>query len=166
MVRAVVDHVGPVYLRSVRGSLPLIYDELPAFEIGRAALVTPGADLTILASGVMVQYALQARKLLAAQGKQARVVNPRTIKPLDAEMALRCAEETGCIVTVEDHSVTGGLGSAVAELLGEERPTPIKRVGVRDRFGDSGSFAQLIEEYRMDAPAIVEAALSVLSMKA
>ena len=165
MVRAAVDHVGPVYLRTVRGSLPVIYEELPAFEIGKAVVIAPGDDLAILASGVMVQYALTARNLLAEQGIRARVVNPRTIKPLDDETVLRCAEETGCIVTVEDHGVTGGLGSAVAELLGEQRPTPLRRVGVRDRFGDSGSFAQLIEKYQMDPPAIAEAALSVLSMK-
>ena len=165
MVRAAVDHVGPVYLRTVRGSLPDIYEELPGFEIGKAIVVASGDDLTILASGVMVQYALTARNLLAEQGVEARVVNPRTIKPIDAETVIRCAEETGCIVTVEDHGVTGGLGSAVAELLGECRPTPMKRVGVRDRFGDSGSFAQLIEKYQMDPPAIAEAALSVLRMK-
>ena len=165
-VRVAAEYVGPVYIRSVRGDLPATCsEEAPALEIGRAVMLRPGNDVTIIASGIMVQYALEASDALGEEGIRARVVNPRTIKPLDEEMVLRCAEETGAIVTVEDHSVIGGLGGAVAEFLSETRPTPMKRIGVRDKFGDAGTFEWLIQHYEMDVPHIVAAAKEVMGRR-
>ncbi len=165
-VRSAAMHVGPVYIRSVRGDLPPILDPAePDFVIGRAAQLRPGSDATIVASGVMVPVALEAREQLAADGLSVRVVNARTLKPLDVEMLLRCARETGAIVTVEDHGVTGGLGGAVAEFLSENWPTPLKRIGVHDQFGDAGSFDWLIQKYGMDVPHIVAAAKEVVGRK-
>jgi len=158
MVRAAAEYVGPVYIRSVRGDLPDINDESePPFEIGKAAVLRPGDDATIIASGIMVPLALKAHDELAAAGIQARVVNVRTIKPLDEEMVLRCARETGAVVTVENHSIIGGLGGAVAEFLSEAHPTLLRRVGVKDQFGDAGDFDWLIQKYEMDVPHIVAA---------
>ncbi len=166
-VQAAAEHVGPVYIRSVRGDLPLLNDGLePPFEIGKAVILRPGSDVTLIAAGVMVPLALEAHTVLASQGIQARVVNARTLKPLDEDMALRCACETGAIVTIEDHSVVGGLGGAIAEFLSEHQPTPLKRIGVRDRFGDAGEFEWLIQKYEMDVPHIVAAAKEVLTRKA
>jgi transketolase len=165
-VRAAALYPGPVYIRSVRGDLPPLLDPSePDFEIGRAALLRPGDDATLLASGIMVPLALQASESLAAEGLAVRVVNARTIKPLDEDMVLRCARETGAIVTVEDHGVTGGLGSAVAEILSEAWPTPLRRIGVRDQFGDAGDFNWLIQKYGMDTPHIVAAVRAVVARK-
>ena len=164
MVYAAAAYEGPVYIRSVRGDLPAINDESEAdVEIGKAALLRQGDDATIIASGIMVPLALEAHDRLAAEGIAARVVNVRTIKPLDAETILHCARETGAVVTVEDHSIIGGLGGAVAELLSEEHPTPLRRVGVKDQFGDAGEFEWLIQKYEMDVPHIVEAVRCVIA---
>jgi transketolase len=166
-VRVAAEYVGPVYIRNVRGDMPAACDEAePPFEIGKAVELRPGHDATIIASGIMVQFALKARDTLADEGLQTRVVNPRTIKPLDEAMLLRCAKETGAIVTVEDHSVIGGLGGAVAEFLSENWPTPLKRIGVRDRFGDAGEFEWLLKAYGMDVPDIVSGVKEVLAKKA
>jgi transketolase len=166
-VRAAVRYRGPVYIRNVRGEMLTICDPgQPPFEIGKAAMLRPGNDATIIAGGIMVQFALEARDILAQQGVEARVVNARTIKPLDEEMVLRCGRETGAIVTVEDHSVIGGLGGAVSEFLSEALPTPIRRIGVRDEFGAPGEFGWLIETYHMDTPDIVAAVKAVVRMKA
>ena len=165
MVRAAAEYVGPVYIRSVRGDLPDINDESePPVEIGKAAMLRPGDDATIIASGIMVPLALKAHDELAAAGIQTRVVNVRTIKPLDEEMVLRCARETGAIVTVENHSIIGGLGGTVAEFLSEAYPTLLKRVGVKDQFGDAGDFDWLIQKYEMDVPHIVQAVKHVAAM--
>jgi transketolase len=128
-------------------------------------MLRPGKDTTIIASGIMVQFALEAHEVLKSEGIEARVINPRTIKPLDEEMVLRCAKETGAVVTVEDHGVIGGLGGAVAEFLSETWPTPLKRIGVRDKFGDAGSFEWLLQTYGMDVPHIVAAVNEVLAKK-
>jgi transketolase len=166
-VRVAAEYEGPVYIRSVRGDMPAMCSEAePPFEIGQAVMLRPGNDATIIASGVMVQFALEAHEVLAGEGIEARVVNPRTIKPLDEEMVLRCAKETGAVVTVEDHSIIGGLGGAVAEFLSETWPTPLKRVGVQDRFGDAGTFEWLLQAYGMDVPHIVTAVKEVLVKKA
>ncbi len=165
-VRAAAEYEGPVYLRNVRNELPIILNEgEPPFRIGQAVMLRPGSDVTIIASGIMAQFGLQAADDLAAEGISARMVNPRTIKPLDEEMVLRCARETGAIVTVENHSVTGGLGGAVAELLAENHPTPLRRVGVRNKFGNAGNFPYLLQMYEMDTPSIVAAAKEVLGRK-
>ena len=165
-VRAAAEYVGPVYLRNVRSELPVILSEdQPPFRIGQAVMLRPGNDVTIVASGIMAQYALHAADLLTDEGIAARVVNPRTIKPLDDEMILQCARETGAIVTVENHSITGGLGGVIAEFLAENCPTPLKRVGVRNKFGNAGNFAYLIHLYEMDTPYIVAAVKEVLTRK-
>ena len=158
-VFAAANHAGPVYIRNVRGDLPPCVggDDQP-YKIGKAALLRQGDDVSLIASGVMVQIVRQAAEELAKDGIEARVINIRTIKPLDEETVLQAAKETGAIVTVEDHGITGGLGSAVSEFLGETWPTPVKRIGVRDRFGDAGSFEWLIQAYEMDVPHIVAAA--------
>jgi transketolase len=165
-VRAAAEYVGPVYLRNVRNELPVILrEDEPPFRIGQAVELRSGSDVTIVASGIMAQYGLYAADVLADEGISARVVNPRTIKPLDEEMVLRCARETGAMVTVENHSITGGLGGAIAELLSENCPTPLKRVGVRNKFGNAGNFDYLIRLYEMDTPYIVAAAKEVLAKK-
>ena len=165
-VRAAAEYVGPVYIRSVRGEMPARCDAAaPPLEIGKGITLRPGDDVTIIASGIMVQFALEAHDALAEEGIEARVVNPRTVKPLDEELVLRCAQETGAIVTVEDHSVIGGLGGAVAEFLSETWPTPMRRVGVRDRFGDAGEFDWLLQAYGMDVPHIVAAAKEVMGRR-
>ena len=165
-VRAAVEYTGPLYLRNSRIKLPDICDmNQPPLVIGEAAMLRTGDDVTIIASGIMLQYALKAHDVLAAEGISARVVNPRTIKPLDEKTVLGCAKETGAVVTVEDHNVIGGLGDAVASLLSENWPTPLKRVGIRDKFGNSGSFSHLIGAYGMDVPDIVSAAREVLQRK-
>lgn len=165
-VRVAADYRGPVYLRSVRGDLPALLDPSePPFVIGKAAVLRPGNDATVVASGIMVQYALQAHEILIQHGICARVVDARTIKPLDEEVVLRCARETGAIVTVEDHGVIGGLGGSVAELLGEQCPTPMRRIGVRGPFGDAGTWEWLLEKYGMDVPHIVAAVQKVVSQK-
>jgi len=166
-VRVAAEYAGPVYIRNVRGDLPAICDdEEPPFEIGKAVMLRPGNDAAIIASGIMVQYALESRDLLLDEDIEVRVVNPRTIKPLDEDMVLLCAKETGAIVTVEDHSIVGGLGGAVAELLSETRPTPLKRIGVKDRFGDAGTFDWLIQAYEMDVPCIANAVKEVIGRRA
>jgi transketolase len=166
-VRQAAEYVGPVYIRNVRGDLPALCDEAePPLEIGKAVMLRPGGDATIIASGIMVQYALEARDLLLDEDIEVRVVNARCIKPLDEEMVLLCARETGAIVTVEDHSIIGGLGSAVAEFLSETRPTPLKRIGVNDKFGDAGTFDWLLEAYGMDVPHIVQAVKEVIGQRA
>lgn len=165
-VRAAAEHVGPVYIRSVRGDLPQIVDQAePAFEIGKAITLRPGNDSTIIASGIMLPLALKARNVLSEEGIQARVVNPRTLKPLDEATIIACARETGAVVTVEDHGVIGGLGGAVAEFLSENWPVPMKRIGVRDSFGDAADFDWLIQKYEMDVPHIVAAVKEVVARK-
>lgn len=164
--RCAAEYVGPVYLRTSRIEVPDVCEEAqPPFRIGEAVLLRPGDDVTIVAGGIMVQFALRAHDLLAADGIGARVVNPRTIKPLDEQMILRCAKETGAIATVEDHSVIGGLGGGIAEFLSREWPTPLQFVGIQDKFGNSGEFSDLIQAYQMDVPDIVNAVKRVLAAK-
>jgi transketolase len=165
-VRAAAEYTGPVYIRTVRGDLPaMLAQDAPPLQIGKAAMLRPGNDAAIIASGIMVQYALQAHDLLAAAGIHARVINARTIKPLDETMILTCAKETGAIVTVEDHGIIGGLGGAVAEFLCEQHPTPIQRIGVRDQFGAAGDWDWLLAAYGMDTPHIVAAVKNVFARK-
>lgn len=165
-MRIAAEYVGPVYIRSVRSEMPLICEEAePPFELGKAVILRPGNDVSIIASGVMVPFALRAHDVLRTEGVQARVVNPRTIKPLDEEMIVRCAKDTGAIVTVENHSVIGGLGGAIAELLAETWPTPMKRIGVRNKFGNAGTFEYLVRLYGMDVEDIVAAAKELLARK-
>ncbi|HKW91020.1 MAG TPA: transketolase C-terminal domain-containing protein [Methylomirabilota bacterium] len=148
-----VEHPGPIYLRLTRQSLDPVHDAAYRFQLGKANVLSPGNDVSILATGGPLANALEAARGLAADGIHAEVVNVATIKPLDEETILRTAGRTGHVVTVEDHSIHGGLGSAVAELLAEEMPTPLKRIGVRT-FGESGDAKGLYAKHGLDAAGI------------
>ena len=158
MVQAAYEHKGPVYMRFGRSAVPVIHDEATfKFEIGKGEILREGADAAILANGLMVAQALEAADLLAAEGISVRVVDMATVKPLDEELVLDCARTCGRIVTCEEHSIIGGLGEAVCALLSEKLPTPVRRVGVQDVFGCSGTAAQVLERYGLTAQNIVKA---------
>lgn len=156
---------GPVYLRFGRLAVPVIFDDSYKFEVGKGVTLVEGSDVTIVATGLMVERALAAAELLKNERISARVINMATIKPLDEELILAAANETGAIVTAEEHSVIGGLGSAVSELLSEKRPTPLKRVGVEDVFGMSGPAVELLDLFGLNAANICEKAKQAVSMK-
>ena len=156
-----VEHPGPIYLRLTRQNLEAVHDPGYRFQFGKVDLLRPGRDVSILATGGPLWNALQAAKQLAAEGIEAEVVNVATIKPLDEEGVLRTAGKTGHVVTVEDHSLHGGLGSAVAELLGEVMPTPVKRLGVAG-FGESGDPKALYAKHGLDAGGIARSVLKFL----
>lgn len=154
-VKAAYEMEGPVYLRFGRLAVPVINDrEDYHFEIGKGVVLQEGTDLTIIATGLEVNEAMEAAKLLAQDGIRAEVINMHTIKPLDAELVARSAAKTGKVVTVEEHSIIGGLGSAVAEVLAEKQPAKLLRIGVEDRFGESGPAVKLLEKYGLDAAGI------------
>ncbi len=154
-VKAAYEHEGPVYLRFGRLAAPVINDHSDyKFEIGKGVTLRDGKDITLVATGLCVSGALEAAEKLAADGVDARVINIHTIKPLDEELIIKAAQETGKIVTIEEHSVIGGLGGAVAELLSEKCPTKMLRIGVEDTFGESGPAVQLLEKYGLDAAGI------------
>lgn len=154
-VKAACEHSGPVYMRFGRLALPVINDTPGyTFELGKGVTLKDGKDLTIIATGLCVSYALEAARGLAQDGVNARVINIHTIKPLDAELVIRAAKETGKIVTVEEHSVIGGLGGAVCECLSEHCPCRILRIGVNDVFGESGPAVKLLEKYGLDGNGI------------
>ena len=159
------DRHGITYFRTPRRGAPDIYPEQTAFREGQGHVLTEGGDATVIASGITVATALEAQKALAAEGISVRVVDPVTIKPLDEELILRCAAETGAVVTAENHSVIGGLGSAVAELLSEKMPTPVLRAGVKDRFGQTGTVEYLREEYGLQPDAIMQMVRQALTLK-
>ena len=156
---------GPVYLRFGRLAVPVIFDEDYKFEVGKGVTLVDGDDVTIIATGLMVNEALIAHDLLKTEGINARVINMATIKPLDAEIVLKAAKETGAIVTAEEHSVIGGLGSAVSEALSEEYPVPVVKLGVYDRFGYSGPAPKLLDEFGLRAVNIVEKAKKAIELK-
>lgn len=154
-VRAALEYEGPVYIRFGRAAVPVINDRPDYhFEIGKGTVVREGSDVTIVATGICVDSALGAAQKLAAEGIDAEVVNICTIKPLDEELIIASAKKTGRVVTVEEHSVIGGLGSAVCDCLSEKLPTPVKKVGMQDVFGESGSAAALVEKYGLDAEGV------------
>ncbi|MBP7321240.1 MAG: transketolase family protein [Lachnospiraceae bacterium] len=156
-VRAACEYEGPVYLRFGRLAIPVINDEATYhFEIGKGVILKEGTDVTIVATGLCVSESLEAAKLLEEDGISAQVINIHTIKPLDEELIVAAAKKTKKIVTVEEHSIIGGLGGAVSELLGEKAPTQILRIGVMDTFGESGPAAELIKKYGLDAKSIYE----------
>ena len=166
-VQALIEYKGPAYLRLGRMAVETVTDSVPGykFELGRAAALREGSDLTICATGLMVQRALAAAELLAGEGVSARVLDFHTIKPLDGEALLAAARETGCIVTTEEHSIVGGLGAAVASFLAERCPVPVLRHGVRDVFGRSGKAEQVLEAYGLTPAGIVETARAALELK-
>jgi len=157
---------GPVYFRLCRNEVPAIFTAEYAPEIGRGIVLRDGSDVTVIACGVMVARAIQAVGRLAAEGISARLVEIHTIKPLDAAVVASCARETGAIVTVEEHSIIGGLGGAVAECLAEAEPVPLERIGVADTFAESGPYPELMDKYGLSVDAICDAARRVLQRKA
>lgn len=163
-VFAAAAHNGPVYLRLSRAAVPTIFDDSYPFEIGKGVVLREGTDLTIFATGYPVHKALEAADLLSKEGIEARVVNLHTIKPLDEELVVRCAKETGAVVTAEEHSIYGGLGSAVAEVLGQKHPTPIEFVGT-STYTESGDYEELLAKYGLNGPAIYRKAQQVLNRK-
>jgi transketolase len=162
----VVAWKGPVYFRLCRNEVPQIYTAVYQPEIGKGVVLMEGDDVTIAACGVLVARAIEAARVLAGEGIAARLVEIHTIKPLDGELLERCARETGAVVTVEEHSKIGGLGGAVAEHLSETYPVPIERVGIADRFAESGPYADLLDKYGMSVKGIVEAATRAMARKA
>ena len=154
-VRAAYEYDGPVYLRFGRLAVPVFNDEATyKFEIGKGVVLQEGSDVTIFATGLEVNESIQAAKMLEADGVSVELINIHTIKPLDAELVVKSAAKTGKVVTVEEHSIIGGLGSAVAEVLSEQQPTKQLRIGVNDTFGESGPAVKLLEKYELDAAGI------------
>ena len=153
-VKAALDYEGPVFFRFGRAAVPPVHGEDFHFEIGKGTLLKEGKDVTIAATGICVHAALEAAEMLKADGVDAEVIDICTIKPLDEELLLASAKKTGKVVTAEEHSVIGGLGGAVAELLSEKLPTRLCRIGVQDRFGESGPAGELIAKYGLDAKGI------------
>jgi len=162
-VLAMAQHVGPAYLRFGRLAVPVFNDAATyKFELGKGVQLRDGGDVTIIATGLMVSEALAAHEELAKSGVSARVINIHTIKPIDRDIIIKAAKETGKIVVVEEHSVIGGLGSAVCEVLGESLPTPVTRIGVNDTFGHSGPAVDLLKEFGLCAENIVKTVKKVL----
>ncbi len=165
-VEAAILHDGPVYLRFGRAAVPYLYDEASyKFELGKGIKLAEGADVTIVATGLMVSIAMEAKELLAAEGISAEIINIHTIKPLDVDMIAESAKKTGCVVTAEEHSIIGGLGGAVCEALAGICPVPVVRVGVEDKFGKSGKVPALLEAYGLTAANIAAKAKAAVAMK-
>lgn len=162
---AIADHDGPVYLRFGRPVIPIFTDADQKFEIGKAWMVNEGTDVTIIATGHMVWEAIQAGEILEAEGINAEIINIHTIKPLDEEAILKSIEKTGCVVTAEEHNRIGGLGDSVAQVIVKNKLVPQEYVAVNDSFGESGTPAQLLEKYGLDAKHIVEAAKRAIARK-
>lgn len=165
-VKKAAEIKGPVYIRLGRPKVPVIFDETDySFELGKGIVLREGKDATIFATGIMVSSALEAADVLTAKGVNVKVVNIHTIKPIDEELIIKCAKQTGAVVTAEEHSIIGGLGSAVAEVLSENYPVVMKRIGIRDKFGMSGDAGELLVHYRLTSEDIVEGVESCLKMK-
>jgi transketolase len=166
VVEAAIKHDGPVYMRFGRLAVETIFDaDTFKFEIGKAQTLNDGKDVTIIATGLTTSIAKDAVKLLEAEGISARLINMASIKPIDKDIIVKAAEETGCILTVEEHNVIGGLGSAVAEVVCETVPVPVLRVGVEDTFGKSGPAVQLLHEFGLDAANIVAKCKAAVELK-
>lgn len=163
-VFAVAEYDGPVYLRLSRAAVPVVYDENMKFEIGKGITVREGSDVTIITTGTILSKALEAAEKLEAQGIKATVVDMHTVKPIDAELVVECAKKTGAIVTVEEHSLQGGLYSAVSEVLAAACPTPVEAIGAT-KFAESGDYEELLEKYGYGADSIAEACKKVMARK-
>lgn len=165
-VYAVAQYVGPVYLRLSRAEVPVIFDENYKMEIGKGNLLKDGTDVTLIATGIMVVRVLEAAKVLEKEEKiSAKVIEIHTLKPLDVDIIIRAADETGAIVTTEEHSIIGGLAGAVAEVIVEKKPVPMERVGIKDTFTESGQYNELLEKYGMGIEHIIDAAKKVMKRK-
>lgn len=165
-VRAAADLDGPVFLRLSREAVTADHGDDHPFEIGRGVVLREGSDVTIVATGTVVRLATAAAAVLADEGVSARVIDMHTVKPLDEEILFRAAEETGAFVTVEEHSVIGGLGGAVCEAVSGRRPVPVMRVGIPDRFGESGAYAEILARAGIDTEHVVGAARKAVAAKA
>ncbi|MCX7841728.1 MAG: transketolase family protein [Clostridia bacterium] len=165
-VKAAIEHNGPVYLRLGRLAVPTLYDESTySFELGKGVTLAEGNDVSVIATGYMVHKALEARQMLESEGIKARIIDIHTIKPIDKEIIIKAAKETGAIVTAEEHNVFGGLGSAVSEVIVENCPVPVKILGIKDKFGKSGKPDKLVEMYGLTAADIAARVKEVLKMK-
>jgi transketolase len=166
MIPLVAEYQGPVYIRLSRGEMPVIFDENYKVEIGKGVIIREGKDATIIANGHMLSRSIEAADKLRSAGINVRVVNMHTVKPLDDALVLKCAKETGAMVTAEEHSIVGGLGSAVAEVIVKNCPVPVEMVGIADRFTEtSTSFESLMDHYGMSITHIVEAVQKSISRK-
>ena len=165
VTRAAAEHVGPVAIRLSNPPVPTIFQEDYPFELGKAVTLVDGGDATIISTGMTLSDALEATDILAREGIKARLLDLHTIKPLDEAAVLSAARETGAIVTVEDSSVIGGLGGAVAEVVAENSPVPVRRIGIKDRFGQSGKIAELKAEYELTAGDIAKAVREAVKKK-
>ena len=165
-VKAIIDYDGPCYVRFGRAAVEDVYtDETIKFEIGKANELLPGKDVTLIGNGIMVQESLKAAEILKAEGIDARVIDMHTIKPIDADAIIKAAIETGAIVTAEEHNISGGLGGAVAEVVCQNYPCPVRMVAVQEQFGKSGAPAELLEKYGLTAAEIVKKAKEAISKK-
>lgn len=162
---AIAAKEGPCYIRFGREGVPVVTNESTPFELGKARLCREGSAVAIIANGAMVYEAMEAAKELAQEGIEARVINLHTVKPLDVDAVRRAAEETGCIVTAEEHQIHGGMGSAVAEVLSAHHPVPIEMVAVKDTFGESGQPQELMDAYGLNAAQIVASVKKVIARK-
>ncbi|HEY8766675.1 MAG TPA: transketolase C-terminal domain-containing protein [Dehalococcoidia bacterium] len=156
---------GPFYIRALRPKIPVIFDDTYRFQLGKWPVLREGGDVTLIACGELVKAALDAAETLVGEGVQARVLNASSLRPIDTDAVLKAAAETGAIVTAEDHFVFGGLGTIVAQALAEKRPTPVEFVGMRDRYGTSGTWQQLLDYFHLTPEAIAEAARNVIARK-
>jgi transketolase len=164
-IKAAADYPGPVYIRLGRADVPTITNEKDSFELGKATLLRKGKDVTLIGTGIMVSDCLDAAEILKKEGLEARVINMSTIKPIDEEMLGNAAKETGAIVTAEEHNVEMGMGTAISMVIAEKKHVPMKRVGIPDVFGESGSSDDLMKSYGLTAKNIVNAAHDVLKRK-
>ena len=155
LIKEISNINGPCYVRLCRQATPEIYDKNQKFEIGKMIQIGEGTDATVFATGVTVSEALKAKEILIEKGIDIRVIDVHTIKPLDEEMILKCANETKRLISIEDHSILGGMGSSIAEVLTEKMPTKLERMGVKDRFGKSGKAEELLKEFEIDSLSIV-----------
>ncbi len=156
LLKQVVEMEGPAYVRLGRASVPILYEDASAIELGKGNMLKDGDDVAIISTGIMTTAAMEAADRLSEEGIEARVIDIHTLKPLDTDIIRKAAEDTGCIVTAEEHGVIGGLGSAVAEVVCQECPVPVAMVGQNDTFGESGDPDELLEKYGMTADAIIE----------
>lgn len=164
-VEAIIEYDGPVYLRLSRAEVPIIFDDDYKFQIGKGVQLTEGNDVSIIATGYMVQKSLEAAEKLKEKGINARVINIHTIKPIDKELIIKCAKETGALVTVEEHNVIGGLGSAVSEVINKEYPVPMEFVGIQDIFTETGDYEKLLDKYGLSSENIVNTVCKIINGK-
>lgn len=165
VINTVYEYRGPVYVRAGRNKTPIIYGKEYQFKIGKAVVHHIGRDVNIIAAGIMVSYSLQAAEALKKEGIDAGVINMSTIKPLDKEAVIKAAQSSRAIVTAEEHTIIGGLGGAVSEVLVEEFPVPMKRIGIQDRFGTSGASEELLKYYGLTTEGIKKAAMELINKK-